>query len=162
MPDIGIILRVIGTVKSKTMKLAGVDLGDGTAAAKVSVENSAENPANIQKPTHQHKIIDNETITGTDTATTYDLDFSKYDKFAILIKLGTLTGTASVAIAVNPLDSNGNVLTDSDYSTVTYSTAVAVANAIEGTLKAHKTLRITITPSGTGNFAGSTVEIQAK
>lgn len=127
------------------------------------------------RETFQHKIIDNATIKGNDTPTTYELDLTKYPLAALLVTLGTKTGSPTVRVSIQFKDSNNNIVSDQGHSAVVYSASTVVsesssvptsAGVVQDTniLEAYKTAVIKVTPAGTATdtFAGCTIEVQAK
>lgn len=108
-----------------------------------------------------HKIINNATVEHDDAAVTYELDLSKYSNFNITAKVGTKTDSPTINVNLQFKDDNGNVITDPDYSSVDISSAGTFVTH-KCYLEAYKTAIITVTPSGTGSFAGVTIQVNAK
>jgi len=105
------------------------------------------------------KIVDNVVISSTTTPT--DINFSKFNNFAITYHLGAASsGSPTLVISVKVKDANGNLITDTDYTTSTL--APSASGIIKGVLEGYGTIQVLATLGGSGGFAASTVAIEMK
>ena len=98
-------------------------------------------------------IINNATYSATVTGT--DMDLREFNNLIITYKTGTRTGTATMDIAFQVKDSNGNY--------ITHTSLLQVASASTGYEEVYglaaSTGRIVCTFGGSNNFATTTVEV---
>jgi hypothetical protein len=122
---------------------------------------SAVNPIFVYMVPRQttSTVIDNLTFSGTVTSGT--IDVSKYESFVVTYVTGAKTNSPSLVISLKVLDSNSNAITDPDYVTLPITTSTS-GIAFKGFLEAYSNIQIVCSFSGTGSFAGTTVEIQMK
>lgn len=104
-------------------------------------------------------IVDAATIEAT--VTSEAIDFSKYQHFDITYKLGAgAGGTPTLIITVVEIDSNGNEITDTDYT----SSALAASSSghIKGYFESYSSFKVRCALGGSGTLAASTIEIHLK
>lgn len=164
------------TLKDNSQKTQVIDgtntVFTETHPGKVTVEN--EDPISVNqgaldkdtddistyKAHSSVKIIDNTTITATNTPS--DIDFSQYNNFVVTYKLGAGEGgTPTLTITLRVKDSNDNVISDTDYATSALA-ASSSGIAFKGYMESYGTIQVLCTLGGTGTFAASTVAIEMK